>query len=190
VPQAFTFRYDRRVSHLITQVKIGPPFNPENGEKPGQFIQVQAIWDTGATNTVITKRIADQCGFPTTGIRHIRGINGEFDSSTYLISMVLRNNVCISSISVSDGDPGGDIDVLIGMDIISGGDFAVTHSDGKTTLSFCFPSIHCTDFVTSLLAPKPPDQAEPTIARNGPCPCGSGKKYKYCCGAKEAKQRH
>ena len=22
-----------------------------------------------------------------------------------------------------------------------------------------------------------------TISRNGPCPCGSGKKYKKCCGA-------
>jgi hypothetical protein len=23
-----------------------------------------------------------------------------------------------------------------------------------------------------------------TIGRNEPCPCGSGKKYKYCCAAK------
>ena len=22
----------------------------------------------------------------------------------------------------------------------------------------------------------------PTLVRSGPCPCGSGKKYKYCCG--------
>jgi len=25
--------------------------------------------------------------------------------------------------------------------------------------------------------------AEQTPARNAPCPCGSGKKYKKCCGA-------
>ena len=25
---------------------------------------------------------------------------------------------------------------------------------------------------------------EPKVGRNDPCPCGSGKKYKYCCGAK------
>lgn len=24
--------------------------------------------------------------------------------------------------------------------------------------------------------------AEPTVGRNDPCPCGSGKKYKKCCG--------
>ncbi|MEK7762276.1 MAG: SEC-C metal-binding domain-containing protein, partial [Nitrospirota bacterium] len=25
--------------------------------------------------------------------------------------------------------------------------------------------------------------ARPTIGRNDPCPCGSGKKFKKCCGA-------
>lgn len=27
---------------------------------------------------------------------------------------------------------------------------------------------------------------EPTVGRNDPCPCGSGKKYKKCCELKEA----
>jgi len=26
-------------------------------------------------------------------------------------------------------------------------------------------------------------RAEPKVGRNEPCPCGSGKKYKKCCGA-------
>jgi len=29
-----------------------------------------------------------------------------------------------------------------------------------------------------------PIQAEKKPKRNAPCPCGSGKKYKNCCGAK------
>ena len=49
---------------------------------------------------------------------------------------------------------------------------------------------------------RPPDSAEavaeaetkvktvvreaPKIGRNDPCPCGSGKKYKKCCGAANA----
>lgn len=28
----------------------------------------------------------------------------------------------------------------------------------------------------------PPDVNDKKIARNDPCPCGSGKKYKRCCG--------
>ena len=34
-----------------------------------------------------------------------------------------------------------------------------------------------------LLHPAKPRVAEEKIARNEPCPCGSGKKYKRCCGA-------
>lgn len=29
-----------------------------------------------------------------------------------------------------------------------------------------------------------PLKAEKKVGRNDPCPCGSGKKYKHCCGAK------
>jgi len=30
--------------------------------------------------------------------------------------------------------------------------------------------------------PKQPVRREKKIGRNDPCPCGSGKKYKKCCG--------
>jgi len=29
---------------------------------------------------------------------------------------------------------------------------------------------------------KPPSFNIDTVGRNAPCPCGSGKKYKQCCG--------
>jgi uncharacterized protein len=32
-------------------------------------------------------------------------------------------------------------------------------------------------------APPPATPARPRVGRNEPCPCGSGKKYKRCCGA-------
>jgi SEC-C motif-containing protein len=31
--------------------------------------------------------------------------------------------------------------------------------------------------------PPPVIRAEPKVGRNEPCPCGSGKKYKKCCGS-------
>jgi preprotein translocase subunit SecA len=31
--------------------------------------------------------------------------------------------------------------------------------------------------------PKPVKRDTPKVGRNEPCPCGSGKKYKKCCGA-------
>ena len=35
-----------------------------------------------------------------------------------------------------------------------------------------------------LIGEKPTVREEPKVGRNDPCPCGSGKKYKKCCGAK------
>jgi preprotein translocase subunit SecA len=32
-------------------------------------------------------------------------------------------------------------------------------------------------------SPKPVESTHPKVGRNDPCPCGSGKKYKKCCGA-------
>jgi hypothetical protein len=32
-------------------------------------------------------------------------------------------------------------------------------------------------------ASQPPRHAQPKVGRNDPCPCGSAKKYKKCCGA-------
>ena len=34
-----------------------------------------------------------------------------------------------------------------------------------------------------LLNPRKPMIAENKVGRNDPCPCGSGKKYKKCCGS-------
>jgi SEC-C motif domain protein len=33
---------------------------------------------------------------------------------------------------------------------------------------------------------EPVTRAAPKVGRNDPCPCGSGKKYKRCCGARAA----
>ena len=41
----------------------------------------------------------------------------------------------------------GEADVLVGMDIINTGDFAVTNLGGITKFSFRFPSLEHIDFV-------------------------------------------
>lgn len=48
-----------------------------------------------------------------------------------------------------------------------------------------FKKIDGTWFFMDGYAPKPATfvRQEPKIGRNDPCPCGSGKKYKKCCGA-------
>jgi uncharacterized protein YecA (UPF0149 family) len=71
--------------------------------------------------------------------------------------------------------------MLIGMDVITCGDLIVSNIDRKTTFTFRMPSLMEFDFLKdSYLVPF--RNENPKIGRNDPCPCGSGKKYKMCCG--------
>ncbi len=38
-------------------------------------------------------------------------------------------------------------------------------------------------YLDGKIDPKPPQRIVKSVGRNDPCPCGSGKKYKKCCGA-------
>jgi len=38
-------------------------------------------------------------------------------------------------------------------------------------------------YVDGIINPKPAQRTAAKVGRNDPCPCGSGRKYKKCCGA-------
>ena len=66
---------------------------------------------------------------------------------------------------------------------ISGGESAPTRRERK--LQYVHPS-NTSSNVSSTAAPgasRRPAAADKEPGRNDPCPCGSGKKYKKCCGA-------
>lgn len=66
---------------------------------------------------------------------------------TYLIDIGLPNGVGFMAVKVSKALLGPGSDVLIGMDIISQGDFSITNQSGTTVFSFRVPSLHTVDFV-------------------------------------------
>ncbi len=67
---------------------------------------------------------------------------GEGMSLVYLGCIFLPNKVIVPEIRMVRGIVTGDAEVLIGMDIIGAGDFAVTNKDEKTTFSFRIPSVN------------------------------------------------
>lgn len=71
--------------------------------------------------------------------------NGEALVNTYLINLLLPNKIEIHTLTVVEGAI-PDVDALIGMDIISLCDFAITNKDGKTLFSFDIPSCREVDF--------------------------------------------
>ena len=106
----------------------------------------QGIWDTGATGSCITQRIVEDLQLIPIGKSQISTANGLKTVNTYLVDIGLPNNVIISNVVVSCADLGKDLDLLIGMDIIGLGDFAITNVNGRTTFSFRLPSICVIDF--------------------------------------------
>lgn len=89
----------------------------------------------------------DACGLISTGREKVSGVHGVSEVDTYLVNIALPNEVGFVGIRVAIGDLGDDADVLIGMNIINLGDFAVTNLNGKTKMSFRVPSEADIDFV-------------------------------------------
>ena len=186
--KSFTTTFDRITRVLKNEVHVSKAFDPSLAPKtlsPENFgaKKFVAIWDTGATGTVINQKVINECGLKPIGIAEVSTANDKRLSSVYFVSIFLPNRVFFPQLRVTEGTI-SEADVLIGMDIITRGDFAVTNSDGRTTFSYRWPSTERIDFVEeSRKAKEPlPPRTLRKVGRNDPCPCGSGKKYKKCCG--------
>lgn len=107
----------------------------------------RGLWDTGASKSSITQRIVDDLNLIPVGNTNISTANGIVAVNTYFVDFGLPNGVTVKNVLVSCADLGDDIDVLIGMDIIRHGDFAITNTNKKTTFSFRTPSIQEIDYV-------------------------------------------
>ncbi len=182
---SFTQSYDGITHVLLSNVLICQAFDPTTTSVHPPAKQFKAIWDTGATGTVITKKVVNECSLSPINITMMHHCGGSSVSNVYLVNIVLPNGVGLQQVQVTEADLGDNAEVLIGMNIIALGDFAITNKDHKTTFSFRYPSRKCIDFVKQDSSPpqQQPLKAPLKANRNSPCPCGSGKKYKKCCGS-------
>ena len=120
---AFTTYSSGRRNVLVNEVGVSAAYDPLSGGASSTFKKCNAIWDTGATNTVITERLAQECGLKATGMAQVLGVDGTPRiASAYLINLRLPNNVEIVNLRVSETkklpDDGSKAQVLIGMDVI------------------------------------------------------------------------
>jgi hypothetical protein len=173
---AFTLSLPGITNRLITPIIVLPAFDPNTTTDVQPNRQVNGLWDTGATNTSITAKLAAALNLQVVGVCEVTHAGGKTDrANRYLVNLFLPNNVGVVGVMVTECLLPNDFDVLIGMDIISTGDFAVTHFNGSTVFSFRTPSIEAIDFVKRQTA-----LTYQGTSANAPCPCGSGRKYKQC----------
>ena len=58
----------------------------------------------------------------------------------------------------------------------------ILNDKSKTDKALGEPSSHLSQVTSWIGGPMQPFVAPKKVGRNDPCPCGSGKKYKHCCG--------
>lgn len=178
--KSFTLQSDGILRVLQTPCGVCPAYDPLSGDTHPKVEQFTGLWDTGATGTVISQECAKKLNLKPISKAKVFHANGESIVNVYAINIFLPNQVGFQFIKVTEGVLNG-TDLLIGMDIISRGDFVLTNFAGKTTFSFRVPSTQRIDFVEES-KPKPIVNASKKIGRNDPCHCGSGKKFKQCHG--------
>lgn len=140
-------KHDGIANVLVSDCAVGRAFDSADEQPPESLTQVQALWDTGATHCVITKRVVDECGLVSTGMTRVSHAQGQDVVPTHLISMMLPSGVGFASVVATEGVLTGGVDILIGMDVMNRGDFAVSNLDGETSFSFRMPSKERLDFV-------------------------------------------
>ena len=135
----FTFQND-----AITK-RLSNPIMLISGDKS---LEATAVWDTGATGSGISKEIVAKLELESPLISYISSANTQnIEVPVYLIDVVLNNDIRFDSVFACEIDTGTrGVDFIIGMDIISKGDFAISNYDGKTTFSFRTPSSGNIDF--------------------------------------------
>lgn len=146
---SFTVRAAGLLAVISTPVRVSQAFDPDlirPGWRQPTMLQVEAIWDTGATNSVITQRVVDECRLQPIDMVGVLGVHGEGFSEVYLVNVMLESRAAFAGLRVTKAVLAPGADMLIGMDIINLGDFAITNFEERTVFSFRSPSEKHIDF--------------------------------------------
>jgi hypothetical protein len=170
--RAFLKKYDHNERQLVTKVAIGQPCRP--GDACNGIMEYEALWDTGATHSSINPSAARECGLIPCGMGIVArpgkpgGEHTPFSMASLALRLPANDGVVFPNVFLVELEC-PEHDVLIGMDIISLGDFCLSNVGGEMWFSFRLPSIQRIDLTIS---PKP-------IA---PCTCSHEETpYGDCC---------
>lgn len=143
---ALTIASTGLLRELKTDIKVGTPILDRLKGPEKLTDKVTAVWDTGATGSVITQTVVDRLGIQPISMVMVHGVGSSELSPVFLVDFYLPMGVVVQGLNVTQGQLVG-ADALIGMDVIAMGDFAITNFRGKTKMTFRVPSLADLDFV-------------------------------------------
>lgn len=129
--QTVTMTYPSIQERIVTPVVV---------QSHKEIIKVNALWDTGSNRTYISNALANTLKLQSKGNKTTITSGGDIESNLYNITLYLNDFICFSVCAPSYPNTVLNSDVVIGMDIIGQGDFAITNKNGNTIFTFRTPS--------------------------------------------------
>jgi hypothetical protein len=135
-PHTITTHFDELAKALLVGADICEAYDPSDAEADTpEHRKVIALWDTGATISVISEETADQLDLFAIGKIYINHADGQIECNTYIVNLYLDSQIEFPGVVVACSHLPG-IDMLIGMDVITQGDFTIANVEGKTVFSY------------------------------------------------------
>ena len=144
----FTQCYGHRVEAIFSDCRLSAHITKQlldGGMEHPEERMYKALWDSGSNHTVVSKRVVKELNLQTIAYNENYTAGGIVMSTTHLVNLILPNGLEIPSLLVSCCDIDY-ADILLGMDVITMCDFAITNVGEKTTFSFQIPSATTIDF--------------------------------------------
>lgn len=137
---AITRRFQEKVDCIVTECYVYAATNLTRGDSVKRVKIMRSLWDTGASVSLISARVAKVLELTSIGKTGVSGYNEGIDvKDTFLIHLGLPTGDIVTNIMAMEFES-DEYDVVIGMDVICNGDLAITNKDDKTTFSFRIPS--------------------------------------------------
>jgi hypothetical protein len=148
--QAFTLKAGGLLASIRTPISIQQSIEfCQTFNLQCEQVDVTALWDTGASLSSISQRLAARLGLSKIDRCRIAGFGGYHVANIDIVDVLLPNQVSIPNVRVAEFIDNGKFDVIVGMDIITLGDFSITNHGGLSVVSFRMPpKEQHTDYVT------------------------------------------
>ncbi len=140
---AFTWKGVSRLRSIIVSVNVNVPGSPAKTYK--------GLIDTGASNTCVTKKVVDELGLVQVSLVENHTAGGKVENCPVYVADIQINgphrSILFQKNLVVEIQPSDTHDLLIGMDILTAVDLAITNKGGVTKITMCYPSTRDIDFV-------------------------------------------
>jgi len=102
----------------------------------GRSMNVAAIWDTGATTSLVNDKIVKSLQLKEIGIAQVKHVAGATAFPIHLAAIEIEGGMNIAEHRLVSFPSIHAFDMIIGMDIIALGRFCIENEDGNTVFSF------------------------------------------------------